>query len=389
MTTLLISAGDASGDLHAADFVRAFRRAHPDTRFVGMGGDAMESAGVELVVHQRELAVGGLFEIASSLPRIVAVWRKLNRALVEAKPNLAVLVDSGGIHIPFAKRIRRQSGAKILYFIAPQVWAWRPGRIAKLAARIDRMALIFPFEPKVYSETSLPVDFVGHPLAEPLSALAASTSLEDARAAVGCRVDESDAKVVALFPGSRRNEIEHHLPVQLAACATLHRQIGNVDFVLAGAPSVDRGLIEQTIARAGLPEALSLKVVYGKSREAMLACDVAIAKPGTVTVELALLERPMVVIGKVNRATALILRRNVLVPYYAMPNIILEREVVPELLQEDAKPDDIAKAVAALFSGPMRDRQLKDLLQVKNALSKTGAASRTSEIAQEMLAGDS
>ncbi|MBW2725579.1 MAG: lipid-A-disaccharide synthase, partial [Deltaproteobacteria bacterium] len=163
MTTLLISAGDASGDLHAAEFVRAFRAQHPDARILGLGGDEMRRAGVELVVHQRDLAVGGLLELGRSLAKIVSTWRAMVRVLARANPDLVVLVDSGGFNLPFARRVRRRCGAKILYFVAPQVWAWRPGRIRKLARRVDRMAVIFPFEPAVYAETELPVEFVGHP----------------------------------------------------------------------------------------------------------------------------------------------------------------------------------------------------------------------------------
>ncbi len=387
MTTVLISAGDASGDLHAADFARAFLARHKGARILGLGGDEMRRAGVELVVHQRELAVGGLFELAASLPRIVSVWRKMNRALARVQPELVVLVDSGGFNIPFAKRVRRRCDAKILYFVAPQVWAWRPGRIAKLARRVDRMAVLFPFEPAVYSQTDLPVDFVGHPLAERLGALVTEVDREAARSTLSCPgVGCEQQRVVSLFPGSRSNEVRNHLPVQLAACALLHARLPDVCFLLAVAPTVSRVSVERMVAAAGLPGSLNLQVVDGRSREVMLACDVALAKPGTVTVELALLARPLVVVGKVNRLTALILRRTVRVPYYAMPNLIAEREIVPEFLQERAHPEAIAKAVSVLMDAPARQRQLKGLAEVRDLLSSSGAARRVSEIAGDMLA---
>lgn len=383
MTTLLISAGDASGDLHAADFVRAFLSKHKTARILGLGGDEMRKAGVELVVHQRDLAVGGLIELSRSLPRIISAWRRLNRALVSAKPDLVVLIDSGGFNIPFAKRVRRHSDAKIFYFVAPQVWAWRPGRIAKLARRIDQMAVIFPFESKVYADSSLPVEFVGHPLAEKLAKLAVESNRNTARKQLGC---DGTEYIVSLYPGSRSNEIRNHLPVQLAACALLHARLPNVRFLLAAAPTVSRKAIARWVVAANLPSTLRLDIFEGRSHEVMLASDVALAKPGTVTVELALLARPMVVVGRVDRLTALVLRRAVQVPFYAMPNLVAGREIVPEFLQEEARPEAIAKALAELMAGPSRERQLEHLAEVRDMLSSLGAARRASEIAGEMIA---
>lgn len=384
MTTLLISAGDASGDLHAATFVRSFRAAHPDARFVGMGGDAMARAGVELVVHQRELAIGGLLELTGSLVRIAKVWRQMDRAVSRILPDLVVLVDSGGFNIPFAKRVRKRCNAKVFYFVAPQVWAWRPRRISKLVQRVDRMAVIFPFEPKEYAQTSLPVEFVGHPLAEGLEKLARETDRDAARASLGL---DPLSRVVSVFPGSRRNEVASHLPCQLAACARLHRRFPGIRFLVASAPSVSREAIDAQVAAQSLPAGMKLDVVSGRAYDAMLACDVAIAKPGTVTVELAMLARPMVVVGKVDRLTAAVLRRSVRVPYLAMPNLVAGREVLPELLQEAATPERISEAVADLIEGDAREQQLKDLAQVRQSLMATGSARRASEIAGEMLEG--
>lgn len=382
MTTLLISAGDASGDLHAADFVRAFRATHPDARIVGMGGDAMASAGVELVAHQRELAIGGLLELIGSLFRIAKVWRAMNRALVRERPELVVLVDSGGFNIPFAKRARKRSLAQIFYFVAPQVWAWRPKRVKKLAQRVDRVAVIFPFEPKAYEGTGLPVEFVGHPLADGLSELATSTNTDDARKALGL---DATARLVAIFPGSRRNEVDRLLPVQLAASAQLHERFPELEFVVVVAPSLAAEQVAARVASQSLPGSMKLRVVVGQSREAMLACHVAIAKPGTVTVELAMLSRPMVVVGKVDRLTAWVLRRTIRVPFYAMPNLIAGRAIVPEILQEAATADAIASATADLLAGEPRETQLKDLAEVRQVLGATGAAKRASEIAGEMI----
>lgn len=383
MTTLLISAGDASGDLHAADFVREFRLRHKGSRILGLGGDEMRKAGVDLVVHQRDLAIGGLVELSRRLPNIISAWRRLDRALADANPDLVVLIDSGGFNIPFAKRVRRRSDAKILYFVAPQVWAWRPGRVAKLARRVDRMAVILPFESALYQGTQLPVEFVGHPLSESLAKLLLESNRDDAREQLGCAGTKC---IVSLYPGSRSNEILNHLPLQLATCALLNDRHRDIRFLLAAAPTVPRRAIERIVAAADLPPKLRLDIVEGRSRQVMLASDVALAKPGTVTLELALLSRPMVVMGRVDRLTAFVLRRAVRVSAYAMPNLIAGRAIVPEFLQEDARPDAMAEALAELMAGPARERQLKDLAEVRVLLPSLGAARRASEIAGEMLA---
>jgi lipid-A-disaccharide synthase len=382
MNTLLVAAGDASGDLHAAGFVRAFAQLRPRTRFVGMGGAAMEAAGVELMVHQRELALGGLFELARGLGGITRAWRRMCQALESTRPDLVVLVDSGGFNLPFARRVRRCSAAPLLYYVAPQVWAWRPGRIRKLASRIDRLAVIFPFEQQVYAHTRLPVDFVGHPLVEELGELAKRLDRRSARAQLGLA---QDGPLVVLLPGSRRNELKHHLPLQLEAARQLYARDPRVAFVLALAPPISKGIAEQALARARWPESIELALVSGHTREAILAADVALAKPGTVTVESALLNRPMVVMGRVNELTAMVLRRAVRVPFYGMPNLIAERRIVPEFLQRDATPERMADALQGLIEGPVRERQLADLAEVRARLGSGGAAKRASRIAEEML----
>ncbi len=375
MTTVLISAGDASGDLHAADFARAFRQHQPDARIVGLGGEAMRAAGVEILVPGSDLAVGGLLELAGQLPRVRSVWKRMDRALQQTQPDLVVLVDSGGCNIPFARRVRRRGGAKILYFVAPQVWAWRRGRIAKLAKRVDRMALIFPFESELYRGTGLEVEYVGHPLADAITPV----GRDAARRRLGCA---DAAQIVAVLPGSRRNEVARQLPLQLEACRALRETYPDLRVLVARAPSVERATLER--AASGVA-GCDFEIVEENPRDVMCAADVALAKPGTVTVELALLARPMVVVGRVNPLTAQILRRLVKVPWYAMPNLVAGREIVPEFLQQDADPAAIADALAALFEGPGRERQLKDLAQVRAVLARGGAAARACEMAEEML----
>jgi len=381
MSTVLLSVGDASGDVYAADFVRELRALRPGTRFLGMGGVEMEKCGVEIAVDQREIAVSGLAEILPELPRIVSVWRRMVSALRAATPDLVVLVDSSGFNLPFARRARRL-GVPTLYYVSPQVWVWRSGRIRKIARRVNRLAVIFPFEPDIYAGTGLPVEFVGHPLVERVSS--ARIDREEARDGLGVA---PGARVVALLPGSRRGELHHMLPLHLEVARILHARDPRLHFLLPRASSLDREQLEAQVRAARLPALLDLDIVDGRAQEVLRAADVALLKPGTSTLEATLLETPMVVAARSSRLTAFLLRRLVKVDSYTLPNLIAGRPVVPELLQEEARPQRVADAVLALLEGPARMRQLEDLATVRASLAQGGAARRAAEIAAEMLVG--
>ena len=380
---VLFSAGDASGELHAAALAEELLRRAPDARLFGLGGPAMEKAGVRLIVPQAELAVGGLVEVLVDLPRIVGAWRRMTRALAEERPDLVILVDSPDFNLPFAKRAKRL-GVPVLYYVSPQVWAWRRGRIRKIAARVDRLAVIFPFERDVYAGTGLAVDFVGHPLIDRLAPLLATTDRAAARRALGI---DAERPLVVLLPGSRRNEVRRTLPLQLAAAVALHARDPRVGFAVAVAPSISREAVDQALAQVRLPSLLDLTVLEGRTHEAIRAADVALSKPGTVTLEVALLGTPQVVTTRVNPWSAWLIRRLVRVSSYTMPNLIAGRAVVPELLQEDAEPERIAEALRALLGGPARTAQLEALAAVRDALGGGGAAARAARIAEEMARG--
>jgi lipid-A-disaccharide synthase len=380
---VLFSAGDASGELHAAALAEELSRRAPGVEMFGLGGPAMEKAGVELVVPQRELAVGGLVEVLFDLPRIVSVWRRMTRALAERRPELVILVDSPDFNLPLAKRAKRL-GVPVLYYVSPQVWAWRRGRVRKIAARVDRLAVIFPFEPAVYAGTGVPVDFVGHPLLDRLAPLAAESDRTEARRALGLAPERP---LVLLLPGSRRNEVRRTLPLQLAVARAVHARDPRVGFAVAVAPSIVRESIDEALAQVPLPSLLDLAVIEGRTYEAIRAADVALAKPGTVTLEVALLGTPLVVTTRVNALTAWLIRRLVRVSSYTMPNLIAGRTVVPEFLQEDADPDRIAEALLRLLAGPVREAQLAALAGVREALGGGGAAARAARIAEEMARG--
>jgi lipid-A-disaccharide synthase len=384
MTTILFAAGDASGELHAAALVEELRRRRSCARFLGLGGDAMEKAGVELVVHQRELAIGGLVEVLRDAGRVIGAWRRLGRALDEARPDLVVLVDSPDFCIPFARRARR-AGAPVLYYVSPQVWAWRRYRIRKIARRVDRMAVIFPFEPAVYAGTGLPVEFVGHPLVDRLpESEAGPEARRAARARLG--VDPA-ARVVALLPGSRRNELRDSLPLQLETARLLAARDPSLRFLLALAPSLARGALDALLAAEPAGAGLPLEVVERATYDAVRAADVVLVKPGTATVEIALLGTPMVVAARAHPLTAAVARRVLRVPSLAMVNLIAGASVVPEFVQEAARPERIAAAVGELLDGPAGETQRRRLRELRARLGGGGAARRAADIAEEMLRG--
>jgi lipid-A-disaccharide synthase len=387
VTTILVSAGDASGEAHAAGLVEAIREQRPDARFLGMGGVRMAEAGVEIVVDQRELAVGGLFELVTSVRRLRRAWRRMVDCVRRERPDLVVLVDSGGFNLPLARRIRRIAPTPILYYAAPQIWAWRPGRLRKLAARVDRIAVILPFERDYYRARGVEVDYVGHPAldglaAGPSAAIGAGSRRSSARERLG--LEQAD-EVLAILPGSRRNELARHLAIQVEAFAHLRTRRPGLRGLIGLAPSLDRGAAVALLAAMDPRLRRGLEIVCGQTDRVMDAADVALAKPGTITVELMLRETPMVVIGRVHPWTAWIARRAVGLDWLSMPNLIAGEAVVPELLQAEARPDRIADALAPLFEGPERLRQIEGLARARRRLGEPGAARRTGVIVEEML----
>ena len=396
MTTILLSAGDQSGEMHGAELVRTLAHRIPSARFVGLGGKSMRAAGVDLLVDQSELAVGGLVEVASSLPRVRRALRKLIAGALRAKPDLVVLIDSGGFNLLFARALRKRISVPILYYIAPQVWAWRPGRVEKLKMRADRIAVILPFEKSFYASRGVDVDFVGHPSLDSYAKISrtedAVSARSDLRADLGV---SAEGPLLGIFPGSRRNEWIRHLPVQLEAFAKLRASGfagGRLHAVIGLAPSLSRAdlvraidecrALDQEGARAALflAEAGDSRVLDG--------VDVALAKPGTITVEAMLRGLPMVVIAQAHPVSVWIARRSVQVKWLAMPNLIAEREIVPELHQEEATADRIAEELAPLFWGAAREAQVAALNEAKGRLGGLGATERVAKIAEELLETD-
>ncbi|HXT72686.1 MAG TPA: lipid-A-disaccharide synthase [Candidatus Angelobacter sp.] len=369
---ILISAGEASGDMYAAQLARALQ-ARTSAHFFGMGGPKMREAGVEIVADASEIAVVGITEVLHRLPAVWRAWRKLEREAVRRKPALAITVDSPGFNFGLARRLKKH-GIRIVYFISPQIWAWRPRRMRWIQRRFERVLVIFPFEEEIYRKAGVAVNFVGHPLVD---AVHPQMTPEQFAARFGL-----DAKrpIVALLPGSRPSEIRRSMPIIAEACARLQKNI-LVQFVLV----VASGLNAHIFDSYSRPD-LRVTPVTGAVYDALAAADCAIVSSGTATVEAALLGAPMVVVYRLSKVTAAIARRLVLTPLFAMVNLISGRQVVPELIQDKFTAEALEREVRLLLDSPeARAQQKHDLAEVRLKLGPGGAIERAAEVIARML----
>ena len=376
---VLISAGEASGDRHAAGLMEAAVRLAGDRRsirFFGLGGDAMAAAGLDAVAHSDEVAVVGIAEVARELPRIRRVFHGLLRAAEERRPRLAVLVDFPDFNLRLARRLRRR-GVPVLYYVSPQVWAWRRRRVRTIARLVERMLVLFPFEVEVYRGHELRVDHVGHPLVDDV------TELESAwDRAPGV----PERPVLALLPGSRNSEVRRILPPMLAAAAILAGNACPAGRVrLIQAPTVDPELVQRLIARGPLSES-ALEVVRSDRFAAVAGSHLAFCASGTATLEVGLLGTPMIVVYRVSPLTYAIGRLLVDLPFVSLVNLVLGRRAVPELLQGRADGERMAAAAARLLAGRSRiDAMRAALAELRPALGEPGASERAAGCLLEEL----
>ncbi|HUX66790.1 MAG TPA: lipid-A-disaccharide synthase [Terriglobales bacterium] len=371
---IMIVAGEASGDAHAAELIAALRQLHPPLRFFGCGGERMAAAGCELLVSSSELAVMGLVEVLAHLPRLHRLWRRLRQALLQRRPRGLILVDFPDFNLRLAAAARAAS-IPVVYFVSPQIWAWRRRRVKLIRRDVARMICIFPFEQAFYARQGLEVASVGHPLVERVERARASLPSAPAwRARLGAA---PAAELIALLPGSRQRELDFHLPVLLAAAAQLRQASAAPppEFVLPVAPHLSAAAIA-----AALPPALApfLHLVPAAELYPALAhARLAFVASGTATVETALLATPMVVVYRLSPLSYRLGRRLVRTPHVAMVNLIAERAVVPELLQADLHPAALLAWAQRLLPDTAERRQmLADLAQVRLRLGPPGAIAR-------------
>ncbi len=371
-TELLISAGEASGDMYAARLARALHD-RADVRLFGMGGPQMRQAGVETVVDSREVALVGLLEVLPKLPAIARAWRRLLAEARRRRPPFAILTDFPGFHVRLARSLQRL-GTQNIYFVCPQFWAWRPGRVRNIRRHFVRGLCIFPFEVKFYGDAGVPVDWIGHPLVD---FVRPALSRDEFIA----RYDLDPATpIVTLLPGSRTSELAQNLPPIVEAASRLASS-RPCQFVLALAP----GLAKEAVASH--LRGSSIRIVESATYDALAAADVAIVASGTATVEAALIGAPMIVVYRVAASTALIARRLVRAPFFAMVNLIAGRRIVPELIQEEFTAEKVSNEARKLLdSAELRQQMRNDLTVVRDRLGPPGAIERAADIIAGMLA---
>ena len=374
MTRLLLSCGEASGDLYAGALVDALRRREPDIEVFGLGSERFAAAGGRLIADYHGMSVTGLAEALSVVPRSIATLRKLTRAAREHKPHALVVIDYPDFNFRLMRFIKRQ-GIPVIYYISPQLWAWRPARIKLMKRSVDRVLPIFPFEAEIYQRQNMDVRFVGHPLID----LAKPQFTRDVFLKK-LNLDPSKP-VLALLPGSRKNELERLAPVIAKAVPAIAAQVPGVQFVVARAPNLNDGLFESF----GL-SGVTLRIADGRTDDVLNACDAVVTASGTATVQTALHGKPMVVLYKLSPTTYRLGKGLARVDMYAMVNLIAGRRIVVELIQDDCTPDAVtAEAVRIMTDQPYRASMIAALDDVRRQLGGPGASDRAAEAILEMV----
>ena len=381
---IMVVAGEASGDKHGAALALALQELYPDIRFeiFGSGGDEMRSAGVETLVDARATAIIGIPEIARALGRLYGAYRTLIEAARARRPQAVVLIDWPDFNMRLARRLRRE-GFKIVYFISPQVWAWRRYRVRALRRDVERMLVILPFEEEFYKEAGIEVEYVGHPLAEAVAVT--STRDEFIRRH---SLDES-RPIIALLPGSRHKEIHYHLPAMLDAALRLRNEaqsaIRNPQFVVPLASTVDRDQVKAIMSRAGREASSAVTLIERDTYDALGHAEIAVVASGTATVEAALIGTPMVIIYRASELNWRLIRPLIHLDTFGMVNLIAAKRVVPELIQHDVTGEKIAREVTGILSDPVRlARMREDLRRVSEQL-KAGGGSGAARAARAVM----
>ena len=372
---ILVSAGEASGDLYASLVVEQLRRLYPDTEFFGCTGPRLRAAGVRTVVDAASLAVVGLIEVVAHIPRIYGEFRKLLREADAERPDLAILTDSPDFHLRVARKLHRQ-GVPVVYLVAPQAWAWRKGRVRQMRRTIRRLLCIFPFEEAFFTHHGVPATYIGHPLAGLVRPAGSRDEFFKKHRLA------AERPLVTVLPGSRRGEAARHLPALLDAVDRIYREQA-VNFILPASATTGAAFFQERVGRS------PIRVIEGESWDAMAHSDLALAASGTVTVEAALLGTPMVTFYKVTGLSWLMGKFLVDIPFYSMVNLIAGRAVVPELMQNQMTGENLAREALRLLSCARDRAEMKaGLAEVQEKLAgRSGAPERAALAIQEILEG--
>jgi len=371
----MLVAGEASGDRHAANLFLELKKRLPDVRGIGMGGRKMAEAGIDIRYDSSDIGVIGLIEVLKHYGDIKQALTSMQTIVCKEKPDLLICVDYKEFNYKLAKKAST-CGVKVLFYVSPQVWAWRPGRVKKYDKIIDTMAVIFPFEVPYYEREGIPVRFVGHPLAEKVHPT-------ETRQTVMKRLRlDADRPVTGLLPGSRANEIKRLMPVMLATAERLAKRFPGIQFVLLQADSVSDEALDTHLQSSRQP----VKVVQGETYDVLQCCDAVITTSGTATLEIALLGVPMAIIYRLAPLSYLIGRILIRVPYIGLPNIVAGRRIVQEFIQHEARPERIAPEIERILTDrDYADSMRQALHTVKEKLGSGGGSRRMAELAVEML----
>jgi lipid-A-disaccharide synthase len=391
---VMLSAGEASGDRHAAELFRELRVLIPGVRGIGMGGAAMREAGVELCYDSSGIGVIGLAEIARHYGEIRRALTLMKTVARERKPDLLICVDYKEFNFRLAKAAKAQ-GIKVLFYVSPQVWAWRPGRVKKYGRIIDHMAVIFPFEMPFYEAYRVPVTYVGHPLAGKVKT---TMSREAALEKYGLKKAGFDPltptlfqgerewkPIIGLLPGSRANEIKRLFPVILEAAGRLAQEFEGARFLLFQAPSVADEALRETLAASGLDS----QVIRGQDYDALQCCDAVITVSGTATLEVALVGVPMVIVYRLTPLSYWLGRLLVRIPWIGLPNILAGKSIVREFIQHEATAENIAGEIGRILREPAYAETIRrELNEVRENIGEHNGSLDLARLAARMLAGD-
>ncbi|UCF56958.1 MAG: lipid-A-disaccharide synthase [Deltaproteobacteria bacterium] len=372
---VLIVAGEASADLHGSNLVRAMKRLDSSTTFWGIGGKQMEEVGVKILIPASDMAVVGLTEVLSRLHRIAKARLELKNLLKNNPPHLLILIDYPGFNIHLAGVARRYK-VPVLYYISPQVWAWRTGRVKKIARRVDRMAVILPFEEDFYRKKGVDVEYVGHPL---LDSIPNHLDKDEITQKMGL---ENAYPVLGLLPGSRNEEIRNLLPIMVKAVEMLSSRYPYLKCILPIAATIKPDLVQSFLSQSRVEINISPGDIY----ETLTACDLALVTSGTATLETAIMGVPMILVYRVSPLTFWVGKMVIKVPHLGLANLVAGESIIPELIQNDVTPDRLThEALEILECGQKRENMIQKLGKVKEKLGGAGASERTAKIAMEMM----
>jgi len=369
--TVGIVAGETSGDFLGAHLMTALRERAPAVRFVGIGGPKMEAAGLETWFPMEKLAVRGYVEVLRHFPEIVAIRRRLAKRLAAARPALFIGIDAPDFNLPLERRLK-QGGIPTLHYVSPSLWAWRGGRMRSIARSVSRMLVLFPFEEALYRDAGIPVTCVGHPLADIVP-----DGDQTALAREQLRLT-GDGKIIALLPGSRQSELRYMAPTFLRTAKIIAERQPDVRFLVPLASRETRAIFEAAQYDADAGE-LPLTLLFGHAQDALAAADVALVASGTATLEAALLRKPMVITYRMAELTWRLMSRMRYQPWVGLPNIIAGEFLVPELLQHEATPENLAQALLNSLNDPVVARRLPERFGELHRLLRRDAAARASE----------